>query len=298
MICKKAPPASLSRASASCHVGRVSRLVIPLVVAHAAGFVGAGRLFAVGSWRRRRTIVVVVIVANVKGVVVLVLDEGPRQVVRVVHVRVRVDAGVQVVVPVGALSGEELLVLERGVVGADGDAARAPLVGGRCAAAAAAAGTATNAANTTAGTTAERRGALLVITDAVVIAVAAAVHVLAEDAAQQPALSYVVGVDDAAVAELDALARPVDPGKVEVEQGLDDAENDGEVVEQVVGGVEGALDPVEDVEAAVGAEGEQIVGVNDGRNGGLAQEQQLGQDGDGLEDLGEGPEPLGGLVER
>jgi len=38
---------------------------------------------------------------------------------------------------------------------------------------------------------------------------------------------------------------------------------------------EAAPEPVQNVEASVGAEGDKIVGINDGRDGGLAQEKEL-----------------------
>ena len=113
-----------------------------------------------------------------------------------------------------------------------------------------------------------------------------------KDAAQQPAAREVVGIDHAAVAQLDALARPVDPGKVEVEGRLDDAEDDGDGVRLLVVGVELAQDPVEQVQAAVGAEEDDVEGGDDGRGGGLPEEEELREDADGFEDLREDPEPL------
>jgi hypothetical protein len=119
-----------------------------------------------------------------------------------------------------------------------------------------------------------------------------------KDAAQQPAAREVVGIDDAAVAQLDALARPVDPGKVEVEGRLDDAEDDGDGVGLLVVGVEPAPYPVEQVQAAVGAEEDDVEGGDDGRDRGLPEEEELREDADGFEDLRKDPEPLffGGLV--
>ena len=57
-----------------------------------------------------------------------------------------------------------------------------------------------------------------------------------------------------------------------------------------------AVNPVEDVEAAVGAKSEEIVGINNGGDGGLAEEEELGEDTDGFEDYGEGPGELGRMV--
>lgn len=51
-------------------------------------------------------------------------------------------------------------------------------------------------------------------------------------------------------------------------------------------------DPVQDVEAAVRAEREEVVGIDDGRDGGLAEEEELRDDADGLEDDGERPDDL------
>jgi len=116
--------------------------------------------------------------------------------------------------------------------------------------------------------------------------------VLAKDPVQQPAPPQVVGVHDRAVAQLDALPRPVDPGEVEVEGGLDEPEDDGDGVGRAVVAVELAPDPVEDVEAAVGAEEEDVEGGDDGGDGGLPEEEELREDADGLEDYGEGEEPL------
>lgn len=53
-----------------------------------------------------------------------------------------------------------------------------------------------------------------------------------------------------------------------------------------------AHDPVEDVQEAVGAECDEVERVDDGRNGGLAEQQQLRDDADGLEDLRKDPEEL------
>lgn len=76
-----------------------------------------------------------------------------------------------------------------------------------------------------------------------------------------------------------------------------DAEDHRDGVEVVLAGG-GAVDPVEDVEGAVGAQAEEVVGVYDGGDGGLAEKEELREDGDGFEDFGEGPEDLGcGLVQ-
>lgn len=137
---------------------------------------------------------------------------------------------------------------------------------------------------------AERRRALLVIV--VPTAAARVVDVLAKDAPQQPAPAHIVGVDDAAAAELDALAGVVYPGKVDVQGGLDQAEDDLDGLGLDILHVELARQPVKDVEPAVQAQREQVVAVDDGGHGRLAEEEELREDADGLEDVREVPEPL------
>ena len=117
---------------------------------------------------------------------------------------------------------------------------------------------------------------------------------LAKDPVQQPAPAQVVGVYDRAVAQLDPLPRPVDPGEVEVESGLDEPKNDGYRVWGPVVAVELAPYPVEDVEPAVGAEEEDVEGGDDGGDRGLPEEEELRKDADGFEDYGEGEKPLVG----
>jgi len=51
-------------------------------------------------------------------------------------------------------------------------------------------------------------------------------------------------------------------------------------------------DPIEDVEEAVAAKRNEVEAVDDSRDRGLAQEEELREDADGLEDDGEGPEEL------
>lgn len=114
----------------------------------------------------------------------------------------------------------------------------------------------------------------------------------AEDAAQQPASSHVVGVDDAPAAELDTLAGVVYPREVDIQGGLDETEDDLHGLGLDVLYVELARQPVEDVEPTVQSQCEQVVAVDDGGNGGLAEEKELWEDADGLEDVGEVPEPL------
>ena len=63
---------------------------------------------------------------------------------------------------------------------------------------------------------------------------------LSKDAAQEPAPAQIISVDDTAATELDTLACVVDPGEVDVERGLDDAEDDGDLVRAGVALVESA----------------------------------------------------------
>ena len=51
-------------------------------------------------------------------------------------------------------------------------------------------------------------------------------------------------------------------------------------------------EPVEDVEEAVGAESNEVEGIDDSRYGCLAEEEKLREDADGLKDDGEGPKDL------
>lgn len=182
-------------------------------------------------------------------------------------------------------------MLQHALVGADGDAARSPLGADPAVSVGV---VALLLVVIEAVAAAQRRGALLVVGS---VAVDVPGELLAaKDAAQEPAAREVVGVDDAAVAQLDALPRPVHPGEVEVEGGLDDAEDDRDRVRLLVVGVELLEDPVEQVEAAVGAEEDDVEGGDDGGDGGLAEEEELREDADGFEDLGKDPEVL--LVER
>jgi hypothetical protein len=84
----------------------------------------------------------------------------------------------------------------------------------------------------------------------------------------------------------------VDVEKVAVENSLQDAGNDGNPLGLVVGLGGVAVDPVGDVEEAVDAKGEEVVG---GDGLGLAsalEHEELGEDGDGFEPDGKGPEDL------
>ena len=78
--------------------------------------------------------------------------------------------------------------------------------------------------------------------------------------------------------------------EVTVENGLDAAGDDSDDVVESLEVV--AVDPVEDVKAAVGAEGEQVVAGDRLGLPGLGDHEQLGQDGHTLQVDGEGPQDL------
>ena len=78
--------------------------------------------------------------------------------------------------------------------------------------------------------------------------------------------------------------------EVAVEDSLDAAGDDGDDVIEALEVV--AVDPVKDVEAAVGAEGEQVVAGDRLGLPSLGDHEQLGQDGDALQVDGEGPQDL------
>lgn len=112
-----------------------------------------------------------------------------------------------------------------------------------------------------------------------------------DDLVDEPAISHVICVDDAARSQLDSLPRPVHPGKVDVEGGLDDAEDDRDGIRLV--GAEETIDPVEDVKGAIRTESDEVERVDDGGDGGLTEENELRQDTECLEDDGESPKNLG-----
>lgn len=66
----------------------------------------------------------------------------------------------------------------------------------------------------------------------------------AKDALEEPGAAHVVGIHDAAAAELDALPGVVHPGKVNVERRLDDAKDDGHGVRLAASDVKLADEPV------------------------------------------------------
>ena len=84
--------------------------------------------------------------------------------------------------------------------------------------------------------------------------------------------------------------RDVKIEEVAVEDGLDTSGNDGDDVVEPLDVV--SVDPVEDIEAAVGAESEEIVAGDGLSLASLADHEELGEDGDALQVDGEGPEDL------
>jgi hypothetical protein len=105
-------------------------------------------------------------------------------------------------------------------------------------------------------------------------------------------VTHIIRINNATATQLDSLAGVVDPEEIEVKCRLDNAEDDGDGVDAVVIGVETANEPVDAVESAVRAESKKVEGIDDGGDRGLTEEEELGENADGLEDLGEDPKPL------
>jgi hypothetical protein len=104
---------------------------------------------------------------------------------------------------------------------------------------------------------------LLTCQTSIVIIIVLSVSSLSKDLADQPTPADILAIHHTAISQLDALSCPVHPSKVKVEQCLDDAkgEADGEdIVESFLG--ETAKDPIENVEGAIGTEGNEIEAVD------------------------------------
>jgi len=86
----------------------------------------------------------------------------------------------------------------------------------------------------------------------------------------------------------------VDPEEIRIEDGLDQAGQDGDAVGEILGEV--APDPIGDIQGAITTQGEQVMRGDGLGLAGALQEEELRQDGDALEPDGEGPEDLGGRV--
>ncbi len=107
----------------------------------------------------------------------------------------------------------------------------------------------------------------------------------------EPASTVILGINESTCAKLDPLSSIVDPCKVDVKRRLDDAEGYCDGIYHAL--CEPAVDPIEDVEAAVRAEGEEVIRVDDGGDCCLAEKDELREDADGFENDGECPKYLG-----
>ena len=96
----------------------------------------------------------------------------------------------------------------------------------------------------------------------------------------QPATTEIFRVDDTAIPKLDPLPRPVNPCKIDIESGLDDAEYDRDKVIVTLFGI--ANNPIQYVESPIGTKRNKIERIDDGWYGGLAEEQQLWKDAECL----------------
>jgi hypothetical protein len=128
----------------------------------------------------------------------------------------------------------------------------------------------------------------LFITIAIIFLICSATP--ADDAPHQEALAQIVRVNYASASQLDSLAAVIHPGEVNVEGGLNNAEDDANRVEEMLCGT--SNNPIEDIECTVPAKCYEIVTVDDGRYGRLAQKQKLRQDAHAFEDDAEGPQGL------
>jgi hypothetical protein len=68
---------------------------------------------------------------------------------------------------------------------------------------------------------------------------------------KQPSIPQIICIYNTTVSELDSLARKVNPCEIDVESGLNYAENDGHCVRCAVIRVEFTPDPIQDVESAI-----------------------------------------------
>lgn len=108
----------------------------------------------------------------------------------------------------------------------------------------------------------------------IVIVVMLGVALLSDNLADQPASADVLAIHNTAISQLDALSCPVYPSKVEVKQSLNYAEGKADREDVVVSFFgKAAKDPIEDIEGAVGTEGNEIEAVDDSRDRRLAEEK-------------------------
>lgn len=119
----------------------------------------------------------------------------------------------------------------------------------------------------------------------ILVVVMLCISSLSKDLADQPTSADVFTIHNTTISQLDALSCPVYPGKVKVEEGLDDAERKADGENGAVIGFGGAADdPVEDIKGAVRTKSREIEAVDDGGDRCLAEEEQLWQDAERLED--------------
>lgn len=108
----------------------------------------------------------------------------------------------------------------------------------------------------------------------------------------QEALAQIVRIHNSSTTQLDALSAVVYPCKVDVEEGLYDAEDHGDWIETISRSF--TVDPIEDVEEAVATKRDEVVAIEHGRDGGLAEELQLWEHAYGFELYAERPKQLVG----
>ena len=92
------------------------------------------------------------------------------------------------------------------------------------------------------------------------------------------------------MAQLYSLPAVIYPSEINIKCGLYDAEDDGYRIRFPVIRIELAHNPIQDVERAVGTEGQEVEAVDYGGDGCLSEQEELREDADGLEDYGEDPE--------
>ena len=97
-----------------------------------------------------------------------------------------------------------------------------------------------------------------------------------DESADEPALAQILAINHGPASQLDTLSGPVHPREINVQRGLDDAENDARRVVVLI--THGAHEPVEEVERAVGTQSREVERIDDGRHGGLAKQEELRYD--------------------
>ena len=100
------------------------------------------------------------------------------------------------------------------------------------------------------------------------------------DLIDQPALSQIIGVDNAASPQFDTLATPIDPRKINVKSGLNDSEYYRNGVGKVI--FDTSNNPIHDVESTIGAQSKEVEGVDDSGYGRLTQKEELRKNAEGF----------------